>query len=122
MSLKPHLKLLATYNQHMNSNVYEAASHLSAADLAKQRGAFFGSILGSLNHLVVGDTIWLKRFAAQPSSSASLREITDLPNPTGLDQIVFHDFSRLSEYRIWLDQHIINWVREISDQELDSTS
>jgi uncharacterized damage-inducible protein DinB len=48
MGLKHHFELLAAYNQHMNSKVYEAASHLIATDLAKERGAFFGSVLGSL--------------------------------------------------------------------------
>lgn len=66
MSLKQHFDLLASYNQWMNSKVYEATSQLTATDLAKDRGAFFGSILGTLNHIVVGDTIWLKRFAQTP--------------------------------------------------------
>lgn len=119
MSLKDHFAMLAAYNQWMNSKVYEAAGHLSAADLAKDRGAFFGSILGTLNHILVGDTIWLKRFATHPSCVASLREVADLPKPTTLDQIVFEDFGRLSEHRSWLDQRIIDWVAELSDGDLD---
>lgn len=119
MSLKDHFAMLASYNQWMNSKVYEAAGHLSAADLAKDRGAFFGSILGTLNHILVGDIIWLKRFATHPSCMTSLREVADLPKPTMLDQIVFEDFGRLSEYRNWLDQRIIDWVAELSDGDLD---
>lgn len=120
MGLKYHFELLAAYNQHMNSKVYGAANHLTEADLTKERGAFFGSILGILNHLVVGDTIWLKRFSAQPSSSIPLREVVDLPNPASLDQIVFSEFSRLSEHRAWLDLQIINWIGELSDSDLNS--
>ncbi|MGP5308516.1 DinB family protein [Vreelandella alkaliphila] len=119
MSLKDHFVMLASYNQWMNSKVYEAAGHLSATDLAKGRGAFFGSILGTLNHILVGDTIWLKRFATHPSCVASLHEVADLPKPTTLDQIVFEDFGRLSEHRSWLDQRIIDWVAELSDGDLD---
>jgi uncharacterized damage-inducible protein DinB len=119
MSLKHHFELLATYNQWINSKVYEAASRLSEQELARDRGAFFGSILGTLNHLVVADTIWLKRFATHPSCLASLREVADLPSPTSLDQIPFKDLASLSDHRFWLDQKIINWIAELSDGDLD---
>ncbi len=119
MSLKNHFELLAAYNQWMNSKVYEAAGHLSATELAKGRGAFFGSTLGILNHILVGDIIWLKRFATHPSCRSSLREVADLQNPTSLDQMVFDDLASLSEQRIWLDRKIINWVAELSEGDLD---
>lgn len=120
MDLKHHFALLATYNQNMNSNVYEAANRLAETDLVKERGAFFGSILGTLNHLIVGDTIWLKRFATHPCASVSLREVVELPKPVSLDQIVFKDFSHLSEHRAWLDRQIINWIGELSENDLNS--
>lgn len=119
MSLKNHFELLAAYNQWMNSKVYEAAGQLSATDLAKDRGAFFGSILGTLNHILVGDILWLKRFATHPSCLNSLREVADLQNPTSLDQILFDDLGRLSDQRIWLDRQIINWIAELSESDLD---
>tara|TARA_R100000900_G_C3351441_1_gene166556 strand:- start:39 stop:206 length:168 start_codon:yes stop_codon:yes gene_type:complete len=53
MSLTDHFKLLATYNQWMNTKLYEAAAQLSPQELAADRGAFFGSILGTLNHILV---------------------------------------------------------------------
>lgn len=119
MSLKNHFELLAEYNQWMNVKVYESAGRLPAKELAEDRGAFFGSILGTLNHIVVGDTIWLKRFAMRPSCSVSLREVADLPNPTSLDQISFTDFAALSEHRFWLDRKIINWIEALSDSDLN---
>ncbi|MCL1088411.1 damage-inducible protein DinB [Shewanella profunda] len=119
MSLKSHFELLATYNQWMNSKIYEAAGHLSETDLAKDRGAFFGSILGTLNHILVGDTIWLKRFATHPSCLNSLREVTELQNPTSLDQIVIDDLRSLFERRIWLDSKIIDWIAGLSESDLN---
>ncbi|MCG7200215.1 damage-inducible protein DinB [Marinobacter pelagius] len=121
MSLKYHFELLATYNQWMNSKVYEAAGQLSATDLAKDRGAFFGSILGTLNHILVGDTIWLKRFATHPSCLNSLREVTDLQNPTSLDQVLFDDIGSLSKQQIWLDRQVVNWITQLSEDDLDFT-
>lgn len=117
--MKDHFELLATYNQWMNSKVYEAAGRLSAADLAEDRGAFFGSILGTLNHILVGDILWLKRFATHPSCRNSLRDVVDLPSPTSLDQMLFHDLGSLSEQRIWLDQAIIDWIAELPSGDLD---
>lgn len=119
MSLKYHFELLAIYNQWMNSKVYEAAGQHSATDLAKDRGAFFGSVLGTLNHILVGDILWLKRFATHPSCLYSLREVADLQNPTSLDQVLFDDLGDLSEQRIWLDRQIINWTAQLSESDLD---
>ena len=119
MSLKNHLELLSIYNQWMNSKNYESASLLSATDLAKDRAAFFGSILGTLNHIVVADTIWLKRFATHPSCMSSLQEVANLPNPTSLRQILFDDIGSLSEHRAWLDRQIISWIAELSEGDLD---
>ena len=103
----------------MNSRIYESASSLSATDLTQDRGAFFGSILGTLNHIVVGDTIWLKRFAHHPSCVGSLQEVANLPNPTSLSQIVFDDIGSLFEHRTWLDRQIISWVAGLTQSDLD---
>tara|TARA_R110000823_G_scaffold303527_1_gene424929 strand:+ start:994 stop:1542 length:549 start_codon:yes stop_codon:yes gene_type:complete len=119
MSLKNHFELLATYNQWMNSKIYEAAGQLSETDLAKDRGAFFGSILGTLNHILVGDTIWLKRFATHPSCVSSLQEVANLPNPTSLSQIAFDDIGSFSENRAWFDRQIISWIAELTEEDLD---
>ncbi|MFE8070011.1 DinB family protein [Marinobacteraceae bacterium S3BR75-40.1] len=119
MSLKQHFELMAAYNQWMNEKVYEAAGRFDPSVLAEDRGAFFRSILGTLNHIVVGDTVWLKRFATHPASAGALRDVTDLPAPTGLDQILFENFSELYSHRKWLDKQIIQWISNLSDHDLD---
>lgn len=120
MGLKKHFELLGTYNQWMNSKVYEAAGRLDANELARDRGAFFGSITGTLNHLVVGDTVWLKRFATLPACAESLAEIVRLPHPDSLDQILFEDFTELSGHRAWMDRLIIDWVDALTDDSLEA--
>jgi len=119
MSLKSQFELLAAYNQWMNSKIYTAAGNLSATDLAKDRGAFFGSILGTLNHILVADTIWLKRFATHPSCVNSLRAVADLQSPASLDQIIFDDLRSLTERRMWLDLQIIDWIAGLSESDLN---
>ncbi|ALS96879.1 DinB family protein [Lacimicrobium alkaliphilum] len=119
MSRKHHFELMASYNQWMNEKIYRAAGQLNGSELAEERGAFFGSVLGTLNHIVVGDTIWLQRFATHPSCTASLQEVAEMPSPTRLNQIVFDDFTELHQHRSWLDQQIINWIAGLREGDLD---
>lgn len=120
MTVKDHFELLSLYNQKMNANIYQAAGHLPHEDLVENRGAFFGSILGTLNHIVVGDTVWLQRFSTHPTSQHCLREVAELPSPSRLDHIVFDNLGDLKEHRTWLDLQIINWLAALSCADLDS--
>lgn len=119
MALKQHFELLAQYNQWMNSRLYEAVARLPFEDIGRDLGAYFGSILGSLNHIVVGDTIWLKRFAEHPACRISLAAVAELPRPESLDQLLFDDFTVLTEHRKWLDEQIRRWIDQLSDSDMD---
>lgn len=110
MTESSHFALLANYNQWMNRKLYAAAGTLDADALAQDRGAFFGSILGTLNHLVVADTIWLKRFASHPAHARALDALAEVPSPTALDAVPFRDFTALRMHREWLDALIIDWA------------
>ncbi|MBM6447722.1 MULTISPECIES: DinB family protein [Pseudomonas] len=116
-----HICLMAIYNDRMNAKVYEAARSLTDEELSVDRKAFFGSILGTLNHLVVGDTIWLKRFAQHPANYLALEPIRQLPAPQSLDQLLLSNIRELSTYRGWLDQVIVEWSRAITESDLDYT-
>ena len=113
-----HLRLLARYNGWMNARLYEAAATLPAEALAENRGAFFGSILGTLEHLVVADTLWLTRFAALPPATA-LAVVTALPRPVALDQIQFGALAPLRDRRDLLDRAIEAFVGDLDDADLD---
>ncbi|WP_328187677.1 DinB family protein [Marinobacter sp. OP 3.4] len=110
---------MATYNQWMNGKVYEAAGRLDPSELSRERGAFFGSILGTLNHIVVADIIWLKRFGGHESGAGALAQVMTQPDPTGLDQILFSDFEELRSYRQWLDGEIIRWADGLTESGVD---
>ena len=119
MSLVTHVRLMAAYNEWMNAKVYAAAATLPDAALAADRNAFFGSILGTLNHLVVGDTIWLKRFASHPADYPALAPIRALPAPASLDQLLFTDIRSLFAHRTRLDRVIVEWAGSIAESDLD---
>ena len=114
-----HIALMATYNQWMNRKVYDAASTLTHAQLTLDRQAFFGSILGTLNHLMLGDTVWLKRFAEHPANFAALAPLNGIATPGDLKQLAFANLAELSAHRAWLDQLIIDWASSLHESHLD---
>ena len=118
MSRIEQFRLMARYNAWMNQKIYAAAAGLSAEALAQNRGAFFGSILGTLEHLVVADTLWLKRFAAHPAGDG-LAPVVGLPMPTSLDQIQFGAYGPLKERRDMLDLLIERFVGGLEEADFD---
>lgn len=99
-------KLLARYNQWMNRRIYEVCSRLSDEERKKDRKAFFGSIHGTLNHLLLGDRIWLGRFNNKPFQVESLA------------QELYADFDQLRKERDQTDGRIMQWAEELSDTVL----
>lgn len=120
MSLKSNFELMADYNRWMNESVYLAASKLSVDELSKDRGAFFGSIIGTLNHILVGDIVWLKRFSDHPSESKTLDYVRALDKPKSLDAILYPEFKNLENARIKMDEVIQDFAQEITDGALAS--
>lgn len=106
--------LMADYNRWMNERMYEAAAKLDAAALVADRGAFFGSILGTLNHIAVADTIWLHRFAGHPAGFTALRALADFPRPTSLREPLAGSLADLRAYRQRLDDVIVRWAAELA--------
>lgn len=119
MALKQNFELMAKYNQWMNDRLYNSLVGLSAFQLSKDQGAFFGSILGTLNHILVGDIIWLKRFSKHPSNYTSLSYVTSLDNPSSLSQIIYSDICTLTNVREKVDEAIVSFSLEASEQDYE---
>lgn len=119
MNRLDHLQLMATYNQWMNDKLCTAAGTLDAEALSADRKAFFGSILGTLNHLLVGDILWLKRFAQHPAGFSALDVIRGMRDPEALDEQVFNSMAELTVQRRRVDQAIIEWTAELQEDDLD---
>ena len=115
-----HLRLMARYNAWMNERLYAAAAKLPADEIAANRGAFFGSILGTLNHVMVGDTIWLKRFAEHPAAWPALDPVRALPMPASLDAVLHGEFAPLEAARKRLDATIEAWAATVEEPQLDA--
>jgi len=119
MSLKLDFELMARYNQWMNARLYAAAAQLDEVELRADRGAFFGSILATLDHILAADTHWMKRFAAAFPDLASLDAVRTLPLPELVRSITFPNFARLRSGREAMDTAIVNFTGEATDALFD---
>ena len=69
--LMANYRFLARYNTWFNARLFDACEPLDDAARKAPRGAFFGSIHGTLNHILWGDMMWLGRFAVQPEGQGA---------------------------------------------------
>jgi uncharacterized damage-inducible protein DinB len=104
--MKAQFVMLAAYNRWANERLYEAAARLSDADYRADRGAFFGSLRGTLNHLLVGDRIWMRRFTGEGEA------------PARLDAILHDDLAGLREARRSEDARIVAYVGRLTEADL----
>ena len=107
--MKSRYQMFAAYNAWCNERLYDAAATLSDADYRADRGAFFQSVHGTLNHLLVADRIWLRRFTG----------VGDMP--PSLDAILYDDFDVLRAARRVQDTLISRYISGLSDAALLGT-
>ena len=111
--------LFAAYNAQLKRQVYDAAAQLPPGEAAADRGAFFGSVTGTLNHLLTADTIWLMRFATHPARFRAVSPLRDQPAPTSLAHSFGAELPVLREYRERLDGIIAAFAAELKPEDLD---
>lgn len=75
MDAAAHFRLLARYNTLANERLYETCAHLSDAEYRKGRRGSFGSIHALLNHILLGDRIWMSRFEGEGCTTPPLAAI-----------------------------------------------
>ena len=96
--MKPHFEMFAAYNRWANERLYDAARTLPREDYLADHGAFFGSLNATLNHLLVTDRIWMRRFSGEGPVHAALNEmLTD-------------DLDELTTLRVSEDARLIAYV------------
>lgn len=98
--------MLAGYNSWANRRVYAAAGALPEEAYRRNAGAFFGSLHGTLNHLLVADRIWMQRFTGTGEA------------PTRLDAILFEALPELTAAREAEDRRIEDYVGGLDDAAL----
>ncbi|MER8633565.1 DinB family protein [Mesorhizobium opportunistum] len=104
--MKQHFMMFAAYNQWANGRIYDAAADLDEEEFNRDVGAFFRSLMGTLNHLLAADRIWMKRFTGEGDA------------PTALDAILHRALPGLRAAREAEDRRIVDWVGGLSDKAL----
>ncbi len=106
MTLLPAFQLSAAYNQWANTRLYDACAGLDDADYRRDLGAFFGSIHGTLNHLLLADRLWLGRLQGR------------IPEFAGFDAELFADRTELRAARTETDTAICLYLDSIGTDSL----
>ena len=106
--MKANFASLAKYNKWANARLYGMASALPDEAYRRNVGAYFGSLHGTLNHLLASDRIWMRR----------LTGLGD--HPGKLNAIVYDDLNSLHAARETEDDRIINVVGEFDEAAFES--
>ena len=104
--MKQHFMMFAAYNQWANGRIYNAAADLVDEEFERDVGAFFGSMAGTLNHLLAADRVWMKRFTGTGDA------------PSRTDAILHRALPVLWQAREAEDKRIIGWIDGMSDKAL----
>ncbi|MGI9356426.1 MAG: DinB family protein [Rhizobiaceae bacterium] len=104
--MRDHFKMFAAYNGWANRKVYTAAAKLSDSQWKQDCGVFFGSMMGTLNHILVGDMIWMKRLTGEG----------EVPNR--LDVAPYEEYNTLLAARRAMDDRIIDFCKTVSEDRL----
>lgn len=103
-----YVQTMARYNAWQNAGLITLLQDMPDADLRQDRGAFFGSILGTLNHLLWGDQTWMSRFGAGVAPTLALSESPSLTP----------GFADWKAGRADLDQRIVEWADTLRPDDL----
>jgi uncharacterized damage-inducible protein DinB len=105
--MKARYAMFAGYNAWCNERLYDAAAKVSDTDYRADRGVYFRSLHGTLNHLLVGDRIWMKRFTGAGEQ------------PPSLDAILYDKFDALRAARRIQDTLISRYIEDLSDSDIN---
>jgi len=97
-----HFQRLARYNARANAVLYAACADLDTTALKHARPAFFGSIFATLNHILVGDRVWLARFEGGEAPS------------TGLDALLYDEIDDLRAARQTEDARLTAFAKGLT--------
>lgn len=104
-----YCRMMARYNAWQNRQVTDSVENMPLEELTKDRGAFFGSILATLNHLLWADTLWIARFDGGKGPDAET-----IPGGTTMTQ----NANEWALARFRLDGRISSWAKTVTNTDL----
>jgi uncharacterized damage-inducible protein DinB len=118
MDLTGHYRAMARYNRWMNQRLYALAAELSDAERKRDLGAFFGSLHGTLAHLLFADYVWMARFTGDDERYRLRDAQGRAPDPSGYGRGLFQDFAELARDRVRTDDDILAYAGSLAPADL----
>lgn len=112
---------MAEYNRWINTRLYDATATLPEPQIFEDRGAFFGSLFDTLNHIVAADTIWLHRFAQHAELGWLKNTMDRFAHPASLSGRLAQSLAALRSLRETLDEVIVQLGAHVTQEHLDHT-
>ncbi|NES89317.1 MULTISPECIES: DinB family protein [Okeania] len=109
MKTTDYFQRLSQYNQWMNEKIYQVCASIPDEIRREDKRAFFNSIHGTLNHILLADKLWLSRFENYNFEIESLR------------QELIYEFDLLWEERQKTDKEIQSYIDSLTDEKLSET-
>ncbi len=106
MNTTDYFQRLSQYNQWMNEKIYLVCESIPDAVRREDQGAFFHSIHGTLNHILLADKLWLSRFQNYTFEIKSL------------GQELISEFDLLWKERQKTDGEIQNYIDSLTEEKL----
>ncbi len=99
-----YVRTMAAYNAELNRRIYAAAASLSDAQRRQDGGAFWGSIHGTLSHLLWADQIWMSRLDGWDDPGVALADS---------GQYGGGSFEAMATLRIEIDRRLSDWAERV---------
>ena len=99
-------RIFARYNRVANERLYVQVGKLDLAEYRRERRGSFGSIHALLNHILLGDRIWMSRFAGGGKTTPLL------------NTILFETFTEINTARAEEDAGIVAFFEKVDDDFL----
>jgi len=118
--IKQSFQNLACYNERVNQEMFTILAALTDRARKQDAGSWFGSIHGILNHIIICDINWLKRFRVLAPGSPVLTDSRLDPPNLSWDHDLHDDFAALREDRSIVDASIRAWFAEFPAERYDA--
>ncbi len=102
-----HFRMMARFNRWVNARLYDSVAKLSDEQYRKDIGLFFGSVLATLNHLLLVDGLWTRRMRGEPNNVGALTDI------------LHDDFASLRRARVAEDDRFVAFVDSLTPADLE---
>jgi uncharacterized damage-inducible protein DinB len=105
-----HFAYLARYNRAANESLVGYLASLPAGEVTKPRGSYFGSIQGILDHVIMCDINWLRRFRGLFAADEALNRPRLAPSGHAWTEYEFPVFDEYMRERAAVDSIFEDWI------------